>query len=354
MPRVRKLASIQTVGAVEPIEGADAIERVRVLGWWVVTKKGEYRPGDKVVYCEIDSLLPAIPEFEFLRKSCYRGPIVANGQELLRGGFRIKTARLRGQVSQGICFPLSILPQGAPTDEGADVTLALDIIKFDPPLPSSLAGRVKGPFPSFVPKTDETRVQVLESVLARHRGKTFYVTEKLDGASVTAYIHSGEYGLCSRNQRLDESDLDNGICRLAKELELESLLQAAKRRLGFEPAIQGEMLGPGIQKNKYALREARLYFFNVLNLDAYRLEGHKEMLEVLSSMGLDVVPQLGTITLDHSVDDLVNLSIGDSALNPKTAREGIVLRPLVDESDPEMGRLSFKAINPKFLLKYDE
>src|SRR5205085_2204325 len=117
--------------------------------------KGEYQPGDKLVYCEIDCLLPEKPEFEFLRKSCYRGPINVNGQELLSGGFRIKTAKLRGQVSQGICFPLSILPPGTPVEEGADATQALEIVKYDPPLPASLAGRVKGPFPSFVPKTDE-------------------------------------------------------------------------------------------------------------------------------------------------------------------------------------------------------
>ena len=351
---MRKLASIQVVGAVEAIEGADAIEKIRVLGWWVVTKKGEHKVGDRLVYCEIDSLLPERAEFEFLRKSCYRAAIMAGGQVVLPAGFRIKTVKLRGQVSQGICFPLSILPDGVAAEEGADVSSALGIVKYDPPLPASLAGRVKGPFPSFVPKTDETRVQVLEGVLARHRGKTFYVTEKLDGASVTAYLREGEYGLCSRNQRLDESDMDNGMCRVAKELELEPKLRAARERLGFDLALQGEIIGPGIQKNKYALKGARLFFFNVVNLDAYRLEDHAKMGEILASMGLEAVPPLGTVVLDHTVDQLVEMAIGDSVLNPKSAREGIVLRPLVTEEDPELGRLSFKAINPKFLLKYDE
>lgn len=351
---MRKLASIQTVGAVEPIEGADAIEKIRVLGWWVVTKKGEHRAGDKVVYCEIDSLLPEHPAFEFLRKSCYRPAITSGGQTLLPAGFRIKTIKLRGQVSQGICFPLSILPEGADVEEGADVTSALGVVKFELPLPASLAGRVKGTFPSFVPKTDETRVQILEPVIARHRGKTFYMTEKLDGSSVTAYLHAGEYGLCSRNQRLDEDDLENGMCRVAKTLSLREKLFEAREKLGFDLALQGEIIGPGIQKNKYALKEPTIHFFNVVNLSAYRLLDHAHMLELLGSMGLTPVPQLGTIVLDHSVDQLVELSIGDSVLNPKSAREGIVLRPLADESDPDLGRLSFKAINPKFLLKYDE
>ncbi len=351
---MRKLASIQTVGEILPIEGADAIEKIRVLGWWVVTKKGEHKTGDKVVYCEIDSLLPERPEFEFLRKSCYRPAITAAGQTLLPAGFRIRTIKLRGQVSQGICFPLSILPEGAPTEDGTDVTAALDIVKYDPPLPASLAGRVKGTFPGFVPKTDETRVQVLEPVIARHRGKVFYMTEKLDGSSVTAYLHDGEYGLCSRNQRLDEDDLDNGMCRVAKDLSLREKLAETRARLGFDLAFQAEIIGPGIQKNKYALKEPRLYFFNVVDLSSRRLLDHAQMLELLTSLSLLSVPQLGTITLDHSVDQLIELSIGQSVLNPQSPREGIVLRPLKDEDDPDMGRLSFKAINPKFLLKYDE
>src|SRR3954469_22798694 len=106
---MRTLASIQTVNAAEPIPNADAIERIRVLGWWVVVKKGEFKPGDKLVYCEIDSLLPERPEFEFLRLSSFKPAQLDDaGETILPAGFRIKTVKLRGQVSQGICFPLSI------------------------------------------------------------------------------------------------------------------------------------------------------------------------------------------------------------------------------------------------------
>src|SRR5262245_45673709 len=204
---MRKLASIPTVDAVEPIPNADAIERVRVLGWCVVAKKGEHKPGDKLVYCEIDSLLPERPEFEFLRPSSFKpAQTDAEGSILLPAGFRIKTVKLRGQVSQGICFPLSILPPGALTDEGADVTDLLGIRKWEPPIPVGVGGKVKGGFPGFLPKTDETRVQVLEPVLQRHRGKTFYATEKLDGTSFTAFLRQGEFGICSRNLWMDEAD----------------------------------------------------------------------------------------------------------------------------------------------------
>lgn len=353
---MRKLASIQTINAVEPIPNADAIEKLRVLGWWVVAKKGEFRPGDKVVYCEIDSLLPERPEFEFLRPSCFKPAQTDTlGGTPLPAGFRIRTAKLRGQVSQGICFPLTILPAGASQDEGADVTDALGVLKWEPPAPVGMSGKVKGGFPGFLPKTDETRVQVLEAVLARHRGKTFYVTEKVDGTSFTAFLRQGEFGVCSRNLWMDEGDETNLLVRLAKRLALETKLRTARERLGFDVALQAEVLGPGIQKNKYGLKEVSLRVFNVLNVDSYRLVDHQAQLDLLAELELDAVPQLGSLTLNHSVDELVAFSEGTSVLNPQVQREGVVLRPFVEEHDEDLGgRLSFKVINPKFLLKYDE
>ena len=220
---------------------------------------------------------------------------------------------------------------------------------------SGLSGKVKGIFPGFLPKTDETRVQVLLGVLERHRGKTFYVTEKLDGTSFTAFLRQGEFGICSRNLWMDEGDEANLLARLAKSLQLAEKLRSARELLGHDLAIQGEVIGPGIQGNKYALPQVALRIFNVMNLETGLLLRHEEMLAFLDRSSLQGVPQLGTITLSHSVDDLVALSEGTSVLNPKVQREGIVLRPLAEEWDEEIaGRLSFKAINPKFLLKFDE
>jgi RNA ligase (TIGR02306 family) len=353
---MRTLASIQTVNAVEPIPNADAIECVRVLGWWVVGKKGEYRPGDCVVYCEIDSLLPERPEFEFLRVSSFKPALTdpVTG-ETTPAGFRIKTVRLRGQVSQGICFPLSILQPDAPTAEGADVTAALGVRKWEPPAPAGFAGRVKGPFPGFLSKTDETRVQVLEALLTRHRGRTFVVTEKLDGTSFTAFLHGGEFGVCSRNLWLDETDETNGLVRVARALKLDERLRQMRDRLGADVAIQAEVIGPGVQKNKYGLKDIGLRVFSVLDLGASRWVDHAAGLDLLATVGLQPVPQLGTLVLDHTVDQLVAFAEGTSALNPAVQREGVVLRPTVEEYDADLGgRLNFKVINPKFLLKFDE
>ena len=352
---MRKLASIQSITALEPIPKADAIEVAHVLGWRVVVKRGEFRPGDHVVYCEIDSLLPIRPEFEFLRPNSFKAEIVEGGELRQRAGFRIKTVKLRGQVSQGICFPPSILPAGSPTEEGADVSELLGVIKYEPPVPAGMGGRVKGGFPGFLPKTDEIRVQVLESILERHRGRSFAITEKLDGTSFTAFLRAGEFGICSRNQWLDETDPTSVFARLAKSLDLPAKLAAARTRFGYDLAVQGEVIGPGIQGNKYALRAVTLRVFNVLDLDSGRLVDRANSGEVLSVAGLVPVPELGELTLIHTVDELVQFAIGVSALNPRTQREGIVLRPPVEEYDPDVGgRLSFKVINPQFLLTYDE
>ncbi len=352
---MRKLASIQTVTLTEPIPKADAIERLRILGWWVVAKKGEFRPGDKVVYCEIDSLLPERPEFEFLRASCFK-PAVLDGETVVtRAGFRIKTVKLRGQVSQGICFPLSILPAGTSAEVGDDVTDALGIVKYEPPLPVGMGGRIKGPFPAFLPKTDEIRIQVLEPLLDRCRGETFFLTEKLDGTSFTAFVREGEFGLCSRNLWVDESDQTNLIVRLAAGLDLPRKLPEARDRFGFDLAIQGEAIGPGIQGNKYGRPRLELWVFNVIDIGTYGLVDRERTAQILEFLGLPAVPPVGEIVLDHSVDQLVELAVGPSLLAPKVHREGIVFRPALDRQDADVGgRLSFKAINPQFLLQFDE
>lgn len=170
----RKLASIQVIDKLEAVENADTLELASVLGWKSVVKKAQFHAEDRIVYFEIDSFLPVREEFEFLRKGYYRK--FEDGTE----GFRVKTIRLRGQVSQGLVMPMAILPVGE-YEVGQDVTSALRVFKYEPPVPKCLQGEVKGRFPSFLVKTDETRVQLLQEVLNRHVGLECYVTEKIDG-----------------------------------------------------------------------------------------------------------------------------------------------------------------------------
>jgi RNA ligase (TIGR02306 family) len=186
----RKLASIRVISDIQPIEGADKIELAIVDGWKVVVaKEVGHKVGNMVVYCEIDSYLPVRDEFEFLRKSSYKK--MSDGTE----GFRLKTIKLRGQVSQGLILPMSVVEYtNVQFEVGMDVTNLLGIVKYEPPIPAELAGKVKGLFPSFIRKTDEERIQNLSSEYDELKNHTYYVTEKLDGSSATFYIKDGEFG----------------------------------------------------------------------------------------------------------------------------------------------------------------
>ena len=330
---MRQLASIQRIRALEPIPDADAILKATVLGWQLVVKKNEFQVGDLCVYCEIDCLMPDRPEFEFLKPRA----------------MRIRTIRLRGQISQGLCLPLSILPENTPITEGVDVTEILEITKYEPPMPASLAGLAKGFFPSFIPKTDETRVQVLQDVLDKYVGTMCFVAEKMDGSSVTYFLKDGEFGVCSRTLELLESP-ENSLWAFARANDIENKLKA----LGRNVALQGEIIGEGIQSNKYKLRGQAVTFFNVFDIDAFKYVDFQAFTEVIKTLGLTTVPILETdYVLTNDIPTLVNKSIGKSVLRNDVHREGIVIRPLNELRDRD-GRVSFKSINPDFLLKFQD
>ena len=344
----RKLASIQTVLDVQPIPNADAIEVLTVLGWKVVAKKGEFKVGNQVVYFEVDSILKESPDVEFLRKS----------------NFRIKTVKLRGQVSQGLCLPTSILPSAFSSGfdtgfiDGEDVTELLGVTKYEVYVPAQLSGIRKGNFPDFMHKTDEIRIQAVPDILTRYVGTCFYVTEKVDGSSMSVYMKDGEFGVCSRNFDMKETE-DNSFWKTARALDLENKL----RSLGKNIALQGELVGPGVQGNKYKADKLNFFVFNVYNIDTGLHLDYNEFVSMVQYLGLTSVPLLNTICLGSSeqtvktstVDDMVEFSKGKSVLNKDTHREGIVLRPTHNMYDEELrGRLSFKVINPDFLLKYNE
>lgn len=335
----RQLASIQRIEKLEPIEGADAIERATILGWQCVVKKGDFEAGNFCVYCEIDSVLPERPEFEFLRQR----------------KFRVKTIKLRGQISQGIAFPLTILPPmivDRSPGLGDDVTEMLGVVKWEPAIAAHLAGLVKGNFPSFIPRTDEPRIQAFPWILECFADVDFVATEKLDGTSFTAYVKDGNFGVCSRRLELKEQE-GNAYWNAAKSLNLSERLAS----LGKNIAVQGELIGPGIQQNKYKLKAPRLYVFNVFEIDSCRFCGYLEIQDYMQSIGVEIVPQVSIGRLPKTVPELVELAQGKSrvdVLNQNQMREGLVFRPLQEMQVERMGRLSFKVVNPDFLLKYDE
>jgi RNA ligase (TIGR02306 family) len=343
----RKLASIQVISDLQPIDGADRIERASILGWNVVVRKGEFSVGDKCIYCEIDSKLPAKPEFEFLAKAKYR----------------IKTIKLRGQISQGICFPLSVLPEGS-YEIGDDVTEILGVVKYEMPLPRRvIAGDTKGAFPGYVPKTDEIRIQSAPEVLEELRGTKCYVSVKIDGTSATFCRYDDEVEVCSRNRSIKEvvrAKRDDGSYReitpvywqMYHKYKLDKVFEVHNHL-----AIQGEIAGfwdgdrNAIQGNRLGLKETELFVFDVFDILEHRYFDLAEMIGFCAVWDLQPVPICyPSICLDHTVEELLKMAEGHYPSG--YPREGIVVRPWEGKRSKALnGRASFKVINNEFLFK---
>ncbi len=334
------------------------------MGWQVIVQKDEYKPGDKCVYVEVDSVLPDKPEFEFLRKK----------------DFRIKTMKMGGVISQGICFPLSILPPGE-YKVGDDVTDIIGIKKYDEYVEEKSRDDqpVKSPlrrfmfrhtltrplarliwtkdrsrsdaFPDFVSKTDETRIQNIPHIL-KNKDVKWVGREKIDGQSGTFFLRRiknsipflpdrYDFGVCSRNRRLPVND-GSSFWQIAERYHLRDVLM--ELICGQEwVCIQGEVIGPKIQGNKYHLDKTDMYCFNLIypgrKVDCETAE------EIVGMYGLKWVPMVvKDYTLPDTVSELLDFATGESALYPDL-REGIVFR------NYRTGQ-SFKAVSNDFLLKH--
>lgn len=329
---MRKLATIKQIKEKRPIEGADLIESVRIDGWWCVSKKDEFQVDDKCIYFEVDSVLPIEPRFEFLRKTCY-----VNKDWI--EGFRLKTVRFRGQVSQGLALPVGEFKD---LELGKDVTDLLNVKKWDPPIPAQLAGEVKGNFPTFIKKTDQERIQNVYEEYTKFKDMEFEGTLKLDGSSCTIYYRDGEFGVCSRNLELkldSEKNNSNTFVQIAKKYE--HVLKGYGRNI----AIQGEAMGPGIQGNREKLKEAEFFVFDIFDIDSHGYMTRLDRMDIVSQLGLKHAPVISSneTILDNTLDEILSKSEIKS-LNHNIA-EGIVWKCL------KIPNVSFKAINNKFLLK---
>lgn len=338
----RRLATIRTIAELNPIPGADAIECATVDGWNVVVKKGEFAVGDLAVYFEIDSWLPASnPAFAFLmsKSSEYQGV----------PGTRLRTIRLRGQVSQGLLLPLAtfdIHPHIAELVE--DLTDVFGILKWERPMSANLGGTARGNFPSFIPKTDQERIQnIYGRVVHHYADKLFEVSVKLDGSSMTVYRKDEDVGVCSRNLDLTETE-GNSFWKAARDQKLIEAMQA----YGLNLAVQGELIGEGIQGNPEGLAGRRMYIFDIYNIDSerYLLPCERAIVVThLQELGADVtqvplVPGIFKPSDFESIGDMLKFAEGKCSIGGKNEREGLVWKEL--NSD-----FSFKTISNKFLLK---
>jgi len=352
---MRKLATIEKITNIRPIEGADRIEQATIRGWNVVVEKDKYKENELVIYCEIDSLMPDREEFEFLRPR----------------KFRIRTIKLKNVISQGIVFPLSILPMSVSWMDtpdglaiepfpgagffdpiGVDVTEVLGITKYEEPIPACLGGTVLGRFPSHSIKTDEERIQNLTEIYPEYKKYVWIATEKLDGSSCTYAINNEIFGVSSRNLELKENET-NSFWKVAREKNIEYKMRLFMGAHNLQAlTLQGELIGEGIQKNKYHLKGQDVRFFRIFDPVSYKFFPYDEFIVALDEMGLTSVPIIDDeLVLPDTVEELITLADGKSALW-ETAREGIVFVAR-DPAEKYQGRLSFKVISNKFILKHD-
>ena len=357
---MRQLATVQQIADIQPIPGRDRIVLATVLGWHVIVTT-DFHVGDPVVFCEIDSVLPEKPEFEFLRTK----------------KFRIRTMKMAGVISQGICFPLSVLPQREkPYEPGEDVTEILGVTQYEPTMDRETEAQIPltkhrypgflmrfawfrrlvlpkkrktSGFPDFVSKTDETRIQNMPWIV--NDKSEWIATEKVDGQSGTFALvrHKGlfrdkfEYIVCSRNLRLNAKD-NSSYWQVSDRYNIEAAL---RNMIGAWDwiAIQGECIGPKIQQNKYGVKECDLFVFNLI-YPSGRV-GSEMACSICQQHGLNFVPIIDTkVILPDTVDEVLAYAHGRSML-ADTLREGIVFRS-------KDGKQSFKAVDPVFLMQWNE
>lgn len=374
----RQMASIQRCVEVRPIPGADKIEVATVLGWECVVKKGSFQPGDLGIYIEVDSIVPEKPQFEFMRDRKWR----------------VKTIRLRGQVSQGLFMPLDdFVAYGlGRVDEGQDVSRLLGITKYDPEevtgpmfmnpkskpwwfniliripfLRKFLIKPVGGgiAFPShLVPKTDEPRLQTFgPGFLEEFKDLPVSITQKMDGTSVTIIWHENKLSVASRNVWFPTKK-NNVYWNMVEKIGLGKVLSRYLKGCAF--AIQGEICGPSIQGNKYKLEETHLFVYGVYSItkqEYYNPGQLRQFVQLMRALSqgahLTHVPEIGELTIREigtTVEEWIKFATSKSTLNPESYNEGIVVRSLDNKPYGQFKmngkRWSFKVISPEFLLQY--
>ena len=335
MPRA--LATLETISEVRPHDNADALELATVRGWQVVIRIGEVAAGDTVVFFEIDTMLDVSDErFAFLAPRGVRTDV--------RDGFQghvLRTARLRGQLSQGLVVPAAQFPEVAEAAVGDDVTEALGLRKWDPPLPAALSGSAIGARPGLVPKTDAERVQNVE--LSALPSEGWVASEKVDGMSTSYLLEvDGELRVCTRN--LELANAGQSQWRLADALDLDPLMRDLLASSGAASVvIQGEVAGPRLQGNPLQLADLRFFAFRLV-VDGSDV-ATQDWPEALMSLAAPLVDVAFPASSQEALDAAEAF---ESVVAPGRRPEGIVWRY---EGDELVTERVLKAISNRYLLK---
>ena len=343
---MRKLASIQKIWNIQPIEGADRIQLANVLGWQCVIRKDEFQINDKAVYFEIDSYLPIREQFEFMRPNSYKNT------DLLGEGFRLRTMKFKGQISQGLLLPVYVFPELSEDMEiGTDVTELLGIRKWEIPETVTSGGTIIGTLPYDVPHTDETRIQTEPALLQWFAGLQYYISTKMDGISCSLSIDENGFHVTGHNFEYKD-DGSSTFYNLVNSRAYKVTMQKYFEQNHLKTlTIQGEFCGPGIQKNKMKLWKPNWYVFTV-RIDGKRI-GLNQMLEICNTLGMETVP------IEEVGDDLPSVYPTVESLLKRAngyyqcgnRKEGIVIRPTEPVYCPLISAaLSMKVLNNNYLL----
>ena len=342
----RKLASIQIISELKEHSNADKLLIATVLGWNVVCGKSDgLIVGDKVIYFEIDSLLPSDKIWSAFMKD---------------KKFRIKTVKLRGELSQGLLMPLKILEEYnisiKPEDytEGQDMTQILQIVKYENDADEEVSPNNKNKikinsFPSQYgfEKTDEPRIQSSPGLLKEFKDKAFYATLKYDGTSCTYFVDKDkdEFYICSRNQ-IRGYDKSECYTKTADKYNIKEIL--IKNSCKY--AIQGETYGPSIQKNPLEVKEICFAVFNIYDYQDKKYLDYDALCAFCKENSLPMVEVIVEgDNFNYSLSELKELSKGNYK-NTKNPREGLVFRLKSNWNDLVFKRFSFKIINDDYLL----
>ncbi|MBO4698874.1 2'-5' RNA ligase [bacterium] len=347
---MRKLASIQRIWKIEPIEGADRIELAHVLGWQCVVNKGQFQPMDIGVYFEIDSFLPIRPEFEFMRATSYKK------SDVMGEGFKLRTMRFRGEISQGLLLPLSQFPQiPAETEIGTDVTELLGVKKWEIEERVTTGGTAIGTLPYDIPHTDETRVQEEPALIQAFAGLEYYISTKMDGSSHSIGIDENGFHVTGHNYEYKD-DGASSFYDLVKVRGYREKMEAFVKKENLTTfTIQGELCAPGIQQNRLRLIKPEWYVFTIR--ENGKRVGLRRMLEICDLLGFEHVP-IEEVGMDlpskyPTVEALLARADGDYPKGGK--KEGIVVRPTEPVFCPLISAsLSMKIVSNKYLLKNEE
>lgn len=334
----RKLATIRKIAEIKAIPEADKICAYRVDGWWVVDAVGKYQVDQLVVFLEVDSWV-----------STELAPFLSRGNEPREfegvKGERLRTVKLKKQLSQGLLLSIpedTIKGAGVLIAEGLDLTDHLGVLKWERPMNAQLAGMARGNFPAIVPKTDQERVQNLTREFAEYQIDSWSITEKLDGSSCTFYLDDqGEFHVCSRNLDLKE-EAANSFWKVAHKFQIEDTM---RRNFMLGMAIQGEMIGEGIQGNQYKV-QLDFYVYDMYNTKTGEYILPIQLKAACEKIGLKHVPIIAEVAdiKEQNIQTLLNYAERNSLINGSES-EGLVFK------SNTIHNRSFKTVSNKWLMK---